>query len=144
MTAELAIVGHLWLTLLGCCLLWLGCAAATGGRPFAGAAFFTWHNVDEEVEHVALDERGGDVGPLQCASLVIFSVDPCAHCELGDEDVAAFGKEDRSFSADHLDLGIGLHHLFDSSQRQLVHFEVVSIGFEVVDRLLPVGGEDLT
>lgn len=140
MTAELAVVGHLRLALLGGGLLWLRCAAAAGCRSFAGAAFFSWHDIDEEIEHVALDQRRGNVGPLQRASFVVFGVDPCAHCKLGDEDVAAFGEEDGSFGADHLDLGIGLHHLLDSSEGQLVDFEVMGVGFEVVDRLLPVGG----
>ena len=67
------------------------CSRATTGGVLAG------HDVDEEVEHVGLGEGGGDVGALQGAALVVFGVDPRAHGEFGDEDVAALGEEDGRF-----------------------------------------------
>lgn len=39
---------------------------------------------------------------LQSASLVVLSVDPRPEGELCDEDLSCFGKQDRSFCADHL------------------------------------------
>ena len=66
-------------------------ARATPGGVLAG------HDVDEEVEHVGLGQGGGDVGALQRAALVLLGVDPGAHGELGDEDVAALGEEDGCF-----------------------------------------------
>ena len=66
-------------------------ARSTPGGVLAG------HDVDEEVEHVGLGEGGGDVGALQGAALVVFGVDPGAHGEFGDEDVAALGEEDGRF-----------------------------------------------
>lgn len=44
------------------------------------------HNVDEEVEHVAERDGGGDVRLLQRASLVALGDEPGAARELRDED----------------------------------------------------------
>ena len=136
--------GHLLLLGdLGSLLLLL----AGGGGPFrAGATaggVLAGHDVDEEVEHVGLGEGGGDVGALQGAALVVFGVDPGAHGEFGDEDVAALGEEDGRFGRDHLYFRVGFHDFFDAREGELVDFEVVAVGFEVVDCLLPVGGEDV-
>ena len=117
---------------------------AGGGGPFrAGATaggVLAGHDVNEEVEHVGLGEGGGDVGALQSAALVVFGMDPGAHGEFGDENVAAFGEEDGRFGRDHLYFWVGFHDLFDSGEGELVDFEIVTVGFEVVDCLLPVGG----
>lgn len=96
------------------------------------------HDINEEVEHVGFGEGGGDVGTLERAALVVLGVDPGAHGEFGDEDVAAFGEEDGRFGGDHFDFGVGLHDFFDARQGELVDFEVVGVGLEVVDCLLPV------
>lgn len=50
--------------------------------------------IDEEVEHVRFGEGGGDIRPLQGAALVVLGVDPSAHGQLGDEDIAALGEQD--------------------------------------------------
>ncbi|KAI5302725.1 hypothetical protein KEM55_000927 [Ascosphaera atra] len=71
-------------------------------------------DVDEEVEHVRLCEGGGDVGALEGAALVVFGVDPGAHGEFRDEDVAALGEENGGFSGDHLYVGVGFHYFFDA------------------------------
>lgn len=70
-------------------------------------------------------------------------MDPGAHCELCDEDVAALGKEDGGLGRDHLDFRIGLHYLLDTRERKLMDFEVVLVVFEMSDGLLPVRSEDI-
>lgn len=105
---------------------------------------FSWNNVDEEVKHVTLSKRSSDITALQGTSLVVLGVDPGAHSEFGDEDVATLGEEDGSLCRDHLHLWIGLHDLLDTGERKLVDLEIVVIGFEVVDGLLPVGRENLS
>ena len=59
--------------------------------------FFSRNNVNEEVIHIGLGEGCSDIGPLKCTALVILGVDPRSHGQLGDEDIAALGKQDRSF-----------------------------------------------
>ena len=108
-----------------------------------GCGVFPWHDVDEEVEHVAFGERGGDVAALEGAAFVFFRVDPGAHGEFGDEHVAAFGEEDGGFGADHFYFWVGFHHFFYSREGQLVHFVVVVFGFEFGYLVLPVGVEDV-
>lgn len=71
-------------------------------------------------------------------------MDPCAHGELGDEDIATFREEDWCLSRYHLHIWVCLHNLLDSRQWQLVEFVVMIVGFEVVDYLLPVGRKDIT
>jgi len=97
-------------------------------------------NIDEEVEHVGFGEGSSYVGTLEGPSFVVFCVDPGAHGELGDEDIAAFGEEDGGFGRDHLHFGVGLHDLLDSGQRKLVDLEIMVVSLEVIDCLLPVGG----
>lgn len=104
---------------------------------------FARDNVDEEVEHVRFGEGGGYVGALEGASFVVLGVDPGAHGELCDEDVAAFGEEYGGFGGDHLNLGVSLHDLLDPGQRKLVDLEIMVVGLEMVDCLLPVGGQNL-
>jgi hypothetical protein len=113
----------------------LGCA--TTGTILPG------DDVDEEVEHIALTQGRRDIAPLESPPLVILGVDPGAHSELGDEDVTPLGEEDGGFSGDHLDFGVGFHDFFDAREGELVDFEVVRVGFEVVDCLLPVRSEDV-
>lgn len=72
-------------------------------------------NVDEEIKHIRLGQGGRDIGALQGAPLVFFGVDPCAHGQLGDEDVAALGEEDGRLGRDHLHLRVGLHDFLDAS-----------------------------
>ena len=105
-----------------------------------GARLLPRHYVDEEVEHVRLGEGSSNITALKCPSFVVLGVDPGTHGQLGDEDVATFGKEDGRFCRDHLDLGIRLHDLLDTSQWKLVDLEIMLLGLEVVDGLLPVGG----
>ena len=124
------------------CLARHGAACSCRAR-LVSAALLARHDVDEEVEHVALGERGRDVGALQRAPLVVFGVDPGAHGQLRDEDVAALGEQDGRFGGDHFDFGVGFHDLFDAGEGKLVDLEVVDVGFEVRYCLLPVGGEDV-
>jgi len=70
-------------------------------------------------------------------------MDPGSHGQLSDENVAALGKQDRRLGRDHLDFWVSLHDLLDARQRQLVELVVVLIGLEVVNRMLPVGGQDI-
>ena len=95
-------------------------------------------DVDEEVKHVGLGERGSNVRPLQRPPLVLLCVDPCAHRELGDEDVAPLGEEDGRFGRDHLDVWVCLHDLLDARQWQLMDLVVVVFVLESLDRVLPV------
>ena len=74
-------------------------------------SFLAGHDVDQEVKHVGFGEGGCNIGSLQGSALVVFGVDPCAHCELSDEDVAALGEENWRFCGDHLHFGVGFHHL---------------------------------
>ena len=104
----------------------------------------TRDDVDEEIKHVRLGQRGSDVGPLKGASFVLLSVDPSTHGELGDEDVAAFGEEYGRLRRNHLDLWVGLHDLLDARERELVLFIVVIGSLELGDLLLPIGVEDVT
>lgn len=68
---------------------------------------------------------------------------PGAHGQFGDEDVAALGEEDGRLGRNHLDLRVGLHHLLDPGQGQLVLLVVMRVIFERVDRLLPIRGENI-
>jgi hypothetical protein len=73
----------------------VGCLGGTGAlRITLGmrCGLFAWHDVDKEVEHVTLGERGGDVGPLEGAAFVLLGVDPGAHGQLRDEDIATLGE----------------------------------------------------
>lgn len=70
-------------------------------------------------------------------------MNPCAHGQLGDKDVATFGKQDGGFRRYHLDLGIRFHNLLDARQRQLMNLVVVGLSLQVGDRLLPVGSQDI-
>lgn len=71
-------------------------------------------------------------------------MDPCTHCELGDEDIATLREQDRSLSRNHLHIRVRLHNLLDSRQWQLVQLIVMIIRLEVVDDLLPVCREDVS
>lgn len=99
--------------------------------------------IDEEVKHVGLGEGGGDVAALQGAPFVVFRVDPGAHREFGDEDVAAFGEEDGRLGADHFYFRVCFHNFLDACEGELVDFEIMGLRFKVVDCLLPIGGEDV-
>ena len=117
-----------------------------GRRPASGPTrplrrrLFSGDNIDQEVKHVAPRQSAGDIRPLQRTPLVLLSMDPSAHGELRDEDVAAFGEENGCFGGDHFNIGVGFHDFFYARQGQLVQFVVVGFGLEVVDGLLPVGG----
>lgn len=102
------------------------------------------YNIDEEVEHIALRQRRCNVGALQRAALVLLRVDPGAHCQLGDEDVAALGEEDGGFCGYHLDFRVRLHHLLDTCEGELVELVVVRRGLKIGDLVLPVGVQDIS
>ena len=70
-------------------------------------------------------------------------MDPSAHRELGDENVAAFGEQDRGLGRNHLDVGIGFHDLLDAGEGQLVQLVIVGFVLELVDGVLPIGGQDV-
>lgn len=70
-------------------------------------------------------------------------MNPCAHRELRDEDVAPFGEQDRGFSRDHFHIRISLHDLFDSGQWKLVDLVIMGIIFEAVDGLLPISCQNI-
>lgn len=55
-----------------------------------GSRVFSWYDIDQEVEHVALGECAGYIASLQGPTLIFFCVYPCAHRKLRDEDIAAF------------------------------------------------------
>ncbi len=57
-----------------------------------GGGFLARDDVDEEVEHVGLGQRRGNVGALEGPPFVLLCVDPGPHGELGDEDIAALSK----------------------------------------------------
>lgn len=105
--------------------------------------FFPGNNVNKEIKHVGLGQRRGDVRPLQGSPLVLLRVDPGAHRQLRDEDVAPLGEEDRRLRRDHFHLRIRLHHLLDPRQWQLVDLVVVRVRLQVVDCLLPVSSQDV-
>lgn len=107
-----------------------------------GGSLFTGDDIDEEIEHVGFGEGGGDIGSLEGSPFVIFGVDPGAHGEFGDEDVAALCEEDGGFGRDHFDFWIGFHDFLYARERELVDFIVVIVGFEVVDDVLPVCCQD--
>jgi len=119
------------------------CCSASGCLPGMRSSFFTGHDVDEEVEHVGFGKGRGDVAALKGPAFVLFCVDPGAHGQLRDEDVAAFGEQNWCFSRDHLHFWIRLHHFLDTREGQLMQFVVMGFGFQVVNYVLPVGGEDV-
>lgn len=125
---------HSWRWIDGCVL---SCA------PLVWMGLFARDNIDQKVKHVRLGERRGNVGSLQSATLVLLCVNPGAHGELGDEDIAAFGEEDWRFSRDHLNFWISLHDLLDSREGQLVQFVVMLVRLQLCDLLLPVCVEDV-
>ena len=104
---------------------------------------FARHNVDEEVEHVALSQGACNVTTLQGASLILLCVDPCAHGQLCDEDVATLREQDWRLSRDHFNIRVGLHDFLDTRQRELMQLVVVFIGLELRDLLLPVRVENV-
>lgn len=105
---------------------------------FMGMCLFARNDVDQEIEHVRLGQCRCDVGPLQCAALVLLCVDPCPHGEFSDENVAAFGEENGGLCGYHLYLGICLHDLFDARQRELVQLIVVLVRLQFCNLLLPI------
>jgi hypothetical protein len=116
------------------------CLLSSSPLRVAATAFLARHNIDEKVEHVALRECGGDVTALQGAAFVVFSMYPGTHCQLCDEDIASFGEKNRCFGGDHLYFWVGFHDFLYARKRQLVDLEIVRVAFEVIDRILPVGG----
>jgi hypothetical protein len=101
------------------------------------------NDIDEEIEHIRLAQRGGDVAALQSAALVLLGVDPGAHSELGDECLAGFGEDNRCLGGDHLDFWIGFHDFLDARERQLVDLVVVVLRLEHRHDLLPIGVENV-
>ena len=71
-------------------------------------------------------------------------MDPGAHSKLSDEDITAFGEQNRRFGTYHLDLWIGFHHLLDSSERKLMNFVVVIFSLKPRHLILPVCVENVT
>lgn len=64
---------------------------------------------------------------------------PGSDGELEDEELAGFGEEDRCFGGDHAHILVGFHDLLDTSERELVVFEIVHL----LDVLALVGPERL-
>jgi len=91
----------------------LGCTARSR-LPGVRGRFLARHDIDEEVEHIGLSERGGDIAALQGATFVLLCVDPGAHRELCDEDVASFSEQDWCFGRDHLHFRIRFHDFLDA------------------------------
>ena len=108
-----------------------------------GCRILARHYIDEEVEHVRFAQSGGDIAPLQSATLVLFCVDPRAHGELGDKGLACLGEYDGRLGRDHLDFRVGLHDLLDARERELVDLVVVVFRLEHRHDLLPVGVQDV-
>ena len=102
-----------------------------------------WHNVDKEIKHVRLGQSGRNVRPLKCAAFVLLGVNPCAHGQLCDEDVATLREQDWRLSRDHFNIRVGLHDFLDTRQRELMQLVVVFIGLELRDLLLPVRVENV-
>ncbi len=71
-------------------------------------------------------------------------MNPGTHGELGDEDITTFGEKDGGFCRYHLDFWVGLHDLLNASEGQLVDFEVMRLGLEVIDSLLPISGQNVS
>jgi len=135
--------GHLGLVLSCSRLRCLLGGSLSGVRALSmSGSLLPWYNIDEEVKHVGLGQGRCNVGALESSSLVLFGVDPGAHGELGDEDVAALGEEDGRLGRDHLNFGVRLHDLLYPGQGQLVELVVMGVALEVVNRVLPVGSEN--
>lgn len=128
--------------------------ARSGRRPWSRASclarplgvrrrLFTRDNIDQKVEHVRLGKGRRNVRTLQSAALVVLSMDPRAHGQFGDEDVAALGEQNRCLRGDHLDLRVRFHHLLDTSERQLMYLVVMVIRFQMIDDMLPIGRQDI-
>ena len=125
---------------------WSGSRSGPGLRCCSfgvAGSFFPRNNVDQEIEHVGFGQSRSNVGALERSPFVLFGVDPRAHRQLGDEDVAALGEQNRSFGRYHLDLWVRLHDFLNASQGELVDFVVMSLGLEVADGLLPISREDV-
>lgn len=71
-------------------------------------------------------------------------MNPSSHGQFCDEDVAAFGEQDWSFSTDHLDLGISLHDFLDSCKWELMKLVIMVLGLEFGHLVLPVCVEDVS
>lgn len=108
-----------------------------------GMRLLAWHNVDQKVKHVRLGQSGRNVRSLECAAFVLLGVNPRAHGQLRDEDVAALRKQDWCLSRDHLDVRVCFHDFLDARQRELMQLIVVFIGLELRDLLLPVRVENI-
>ena len=61
-------------------------------------------------------------------------MNPSSHCQLCYEDFAALGKQERRFGGDHFDLGVSFHDLFDASEWKLVHFVIVLLFLQTLQR----------
>lgn len=70
-------------------------------------------------------------------------MDPCAHGQLGDKDIATLGEENGCLGRDHLDFRVRFHHLLDTSEWQLMDLVIVIVRFQVIDNVLPVGRQDI-
>jgi hypothetical protein len=125
------------------CLLMVLTAGARSTCSFRGCVF-SRHDVDQEIEHIALGEGRRDIGTLQRAPLVLLRMYPGAHRQLGDEYIAALRKQYRRFGGDHFHLGIRLHDLLYPSERELVNLVVVFFILEGIDDMLPERGQDIT
>lgn len=58
-------------------------------------------------------------------------MNPGAHGEFGDKDVAAFGKQDGSFRGYHFDFRIGFHDLLDARERQLMNLVIMGVALKM-------------
>lgn len=128
------------MSLVLCARLWL---RVVWSALVLGCRVLSRYYIDEEVEHVRLAQSGGDIAPLQSATLVLLRVDPRAHGELGDKGLACLGEYDGRFGRDHLDFRVGLHDLLDARERELVDLVVVVFRLEHRHDLLPVGVQDV-
>ena len=87
----------------------------------------SWDDIDEKIEIVVVGDARSDVIFLQSASFGLVRVQPGSMSYLNYENFACFGEKNRCFGADHSDVLIASHDLFDSRQRK-------HIGFEIFDR----------
>lgn len=90
------------------------CSIVLSAASLVWMRFVSGHDVDEEVEHVRLGQGRCNIGALEGPPLVLLSVNPCAHSKFSDENIAAFGEQDRSLSRDHLNFWVCLHDLLDA------------------------------
>jgi len=89
--------------------------------------FVSRHNVHQEIKDVSSGNGSCNVILLQCAPLVLFSVDPWAQRELQDEHLTCLGKQYWCLCRYHSHILICLHYLLDPCKWQLMILEVIHL-----------------